>query len=120
MMLWCELHHTSGMKGGITNFDPSEYEKDLAWLHTVSQVQFFCLIVVSETFLQLMLPLLAGVQGVQDHAASLHTHQTRHKSFQVMCRAFVQQHHWPKVTGPILMISQPRFVAGRACPGTAQ
>lgn len=38
MMLWCELHHTSGMKGGITNFDPSEYEKDLAWLHTVSQV----------------------------------------------------------------------------------
>ncbi|KAK9867224.1 hypothetical protein WJX84_011070 [Apatococcus fuscideae] len=37
MMLWCELHHTSGMKGGITNFDPSEYEKDLAWLHTVSQ-----------------------------------------------------------------------------------
>lgn len=46
MMLWCELHHTSGMKGGITNFDPSEYEKDLAWLHTVSQVRFVCLIIV--------------------------------------------------------------------------
>ena len=39
MMLWCELHNTSGIKGGgITNFDPTEYEKDLAWLQTVSQV----------------------------------------------------------------------------------
>lgn len=38
MMLWCELHNTSGIKGGgITNFDPTEYEKDLAWLQTVSQ-----------------------------------------------------------------------------------
>ena len=41
MMLWCELHNTSGIKGGgITNFDPTEYEKDLAWLQTVSQVGF--------------------------------------------------------------------------------
>lgn len=39
MMLWCELHNTSGIKGGgITNFDPTEYEKDLAWLQTVTQV----------------------------------------------------------------------------------
>ena len=38
MMLWCELHNTSGIKGGgITNFDPTEYEKDLAWLQTVTQ-----------------------------------------------------------------------------------
>ena len=38
MMLWCELHTTSGIKGGgITNFDPTEYEKNLAWLQTVSQ-----------------------------------------------------------------------------------
>lgn len=40
MMLWCELHNTSGIKGGgITNFDPTEYEKDLAWLQTVTQVR---------------------------------------------------------------------------------
>jgi hypothetical protein len=39
MMLWCELHNTSGVKGGgITNFDPTEYEKDLAWLQSVTQV----------------------------------------------------------------------------------
>jgi hypothetical protein len=39
MMLWCELHNTSGVKGGgITNFDPTEYEKDLVWLQTISQV----------------------------------------------------------------------------------
>lgn len=23
MMLWCELHNAAGVKGGITNFDPS-------------------------------------------------------------------------------------------------
>lgn len=40
MMLWCELHNTSGVKGGgITNFDPTEYEKDLAWLQTITQVR---------------------------------------------------------------------------------
>lgn len=39
MMLWCELHNTTGVKGGgITNFDPTEYEKDLAWLQSVTQV----------------------------------------------------------------------------------
>lgn len=38
MMLWCELHHATGVKGGITNFDPSEYEGDLQWLQQVSQV----------------------------------------------------------------------------------
>ena len=39
MMLWCELHNTSGLKGGgITNFDPTEYEKDLLWLNSISQV----------------------------------------------------------------------------------
>ena len=40
MMLWCELHNTSGVKGGgITNFDPTEYEKDLVWLQTISQAR---------------------------------------------------------------------------------
>ena len=38
MMLWCELHNSSGVKGGITNFDPAEYEKDLSWLQVVNQV----------------------------------------------------------------------------------
>jgi len=37
MMLWCELHNTAGVKGGITNYDPSEYEKDIAWLQQVTQ-----------------------------------------------------------------------------------
>lgn len=40
MMLWCELHNSSGVKGGITNFDPAEYEKDLSWLQVVNQVTF--------------------------------------------------------------------------------
>ena len=39
MMLWCELHNSSGVKGGITNFDPAEYEKDLSWLQVVNQVR---------------------------------------------------------------------------------
>lgn len=39
MMLWCELHHSSGVKGGITNFDPAEYEADLPWLQSVTQVR---------------------------------------------------------------------------------
>lgn len=37
MMLWCELHNATGVKGGITNFDASEYEGDLAWLQSISQ-----------------------------------------------------------------------------------
>lgn len=37
MMLWCELHNTAGVKGGITNYDPSEYEKDIPWLQQVTQ-----------------------------------------------------------------------------------
>ena len=38
MMLWCELHHSTGVKGGITNFDPAEYEADIPWLQSVTQV----------------------------------------------------------------------------------
>ena len=38
MMLWCELHNTAGIKGGITNFDPSEHEKEIPWLQGISQV----------------------------------------------------------------------------------
>jgi AP2 domain len=37
MMLWCELHYSSGMKGGVTNFDPSNYEADIQWLQQVTQ-----------------------------------------------------------------------------------
>lgn len=38
MMLWCELHQSTGMRGGgITNFDPSEYERELDYLQNVSQ-----------------------------------------------------------------------------------
>lgn len=37
MMLWCEMHNTTGVKGGITNFDSTEYEKDLAWLQQCTQ-----------------------------------------------------------------------------------
>ena len=42
MMLWCELHQNLGMKGGITNFDPREYERDLDYLTNVSQVCTGC------------------------------------------------------------------------------
>ena len=38
MMLWCELHHSTGVKGGITNFDPAEYEADIPWLQSITQV----------------------------------------------------------------------------------
>lgn len=38
MMLWCELHNAGGVKGGITNFDPTEYEADIPWLQQVTQV----------------------------------------------------------------------------------
>jgi hypothetical protein len=37
MMLWCELHNAAGVKGGITNFDPSEYETDMAFLQQCTQ-----------------------------------------------------------------------------------
>jgi hypothetical protein len=37
MMLWCELHYTVGVKGGVTNFDPSNYEQDIQWLQQVTQ-----------------------------------------------------------------------------------
>lgn len=37
MMLWCELHGVSGVKGGVTNFDVSKYEKDVHWLQAVTQ-----------------------------------------------------------------------------------
>lgn len=42
MMLWCELHNTTGVKGGITNFDASEYEKDIPWLQSITQVGRAC------------------------------------------------------------------------------
>lgn len=38
MMLWCELHNAAGVKSGITNFDPLEYEKEFPWLQSVTQV----------------------------------------------------------------------------------
>ncbi|KFM29249.1 AP2-like ethylene-responsive transcription factor SNZ [Auxenochlorella protothecoides] len=37
MMLWCELHHATGVKGGITNFDHSDYEQDVSWLLNITQ-----------------------------------------------------------------------------------
>lgn len=37
MMLWCELHNAAGVKSGITNFDPLEYEKEFPWLQSVTQ-----------------------------------------------------------------------------------
>mmetsp|Transcript_5480 Transcript_5480/g.12128 ORF Transcript_5480/g.12128 Transcript_5480/m.12128 type:complete len:300 (+) Transcript_5480:108-1007(+) len=37
MMLWCELHNTAGVKGGITNFEAAEYEKDVPWLQSITQ-----------------------------------------------------------------------------------
>ncbi|GLC34927.1 hypothetical protein PLESTB_001179000 [Pleodorina starrii] len=37
MMLWCELHNAAGVKSGITNFDPTEYEKEFAWLQAITQ-----------------------------------------------------------------------------------
>lgn len=39
MMLWCELHHATGVKGGITNFDHSDYEQDVSWLLNITQVR---------------------------------------------------------------------------------
>jgi hypothetical protein len=39
MMLWCEIHGAAGsMKGSVTNFDLTEYEKDIAWLTGITQV----------------------------------------------------------------------------------
>jgi hypothetical protein len=39
MMLWCEIHGAAGsMKGSVTNFDLSEYEKDISWLTSITQV----------------------------------------------------------------------------------
>lgn len=37
MMLWCELHNASGMKGGMTNFDAANYDGDIHWLQQVTQ-----------------------------------------------------------------------------------
>ena len=37
MMLWCELHNAGGVKGGVTNFDPGEYEAERPWLQQVTQ-----------------------------------------------------------------------------------
>jgi hypothetical protein len=37
MMLWCEIHAAGGIKG-ITNFDLTEYERDVGWLTGIGQV----------------------------------------------------------------------------------
>lgn len=37
MMMWCDIHNTAGVKGGITNFDQTEYDKEVAWLQQISQ-----------------------------------------------------------------------------------
>lgn len=34
----CELHNAGGVKGGITNFDPAEYEQDIPLLQQITQV----------------------------------------------------------------------------------
>lgn len=38
MMIWCEIHHATGVKGGITNFDQGEYQADIPLLQEVTQV----------------------------------------------------------------------------------
>jgi len=38
MMIWCDLHKATGAKGGITNYDHSEYEGEMEYLRNVSQV----------------------------------------------------------------------------------
>jgi hypothetical protein len=48
MMLWCEIHGAAGsMKGTMTNFDMTEYEKDIAWLTNIAQVSDTGLLVCS-------------------------------------------------------------------------
>ena len=37
MMIWCELHNSSTLKAGITNFDMSEYEKEIGLLNNLTQ-----------------------------------------------------------------------------------
>lgn len=44
MMIWCELHNSSTLKAGITNFDMTEYEKDIPHLNEVSQVSLAVLL----------------------------------------------------------------------------
>ena len=39
MMIWCELHNSNTLKAGITNFDMSEYEKDITLLNSLTQVR---------------------------------------------------------------------------------
>ncbi|WIA42829.1 hypothetical protein OEZ86_008757 [Tetradesmus obliquus] len=36
MMLWCEIHAAGGIKG-VTNFDLTEYERDVGWLTGITQ-----------------------------------------------------------------------------------
>ena len=40
MMVWCELNTHGPVKAGtgVTNFDVSEYEKDIPYLSTITQV----------------------------------------------------------------------------------
>lgn len=38
MMLWAELHNAAGVKSGITNFDISHYDAEVAWLKRITQV----------------------------------------------------------------------------------
>ena len=37
MMIWCEIHNVSNMKGAMTNFEASDYEGDVPWLQQVTQ-----------------------------------------------------------------------------------
>ena len=43
MMLWCEMHNTTGVKGGITNFEAVEYEREMHWLQTCTQASGACI-----------------------------------------------------------------------------
>lgn len=40
-MIWCELHNSSTLKAGITNFDMSEYEKEIGILNNLTQARSF-------------------------------------------------------------------------------
>ena len=62
MMLWCELHHSTGVKGGITNFDPAEYEADIPWLQSITQVSVSILLSLRCCLQQTDLHLALAVQ----------------------------------------------------------
>lgn len=45
----CELHGSAGVKGGITNFDPSEYEDIIPWLQSITQARLTRLLYILRT-----------------------------------------------------------------------